>query len=147
VSPCPLWIERPRRRSSHAWPTTQLPRLEDEAPCHRRGRLRLHLHRPPQQRLPAIAGSHLLRPPSCCARETAVPIFPRPCNRRAPMDPTGGMAGKRRGGAVGAAGERVFAAPPDRSAPESGFSRSFLSGAVFGDRLAGILASCAEWSR
>jgi hypothetical protein len=38
-------------------------------------------------------------------------IFPRPCNRRALMDPTGARAGKRREAAAGAAGEPVFATP------------------------------------
>jgi hypothetical protein len=63
------------------------------------------------RREPASAGGHLLRPPSSRAHKTAMPLLPAPCNCRAPMDPTGGRAGK---GPGGAAGEPVFAAPPRR---------------------------------
>jgi hypothetical protein len=51
-------------------------------------------------------------------------------NCYAPMDPTGGRAARMQGGAAGAAGVPVLQ-PPGRSAPESGFLRSFLPRAVF----------------
>jgi hypothetical protein len=104
--------------------------------------------RQPLQRLPLRRPSLLLyrvAPPSVELQPPAV--LPRPYNRRVPMDPTGGTAGKRWGGAARAVGEPVFAAPPDPTALESGFPRSSSTGAVLRGRLVGLPASCAERSR
>jgi hypothetical protein len=86
-----------------------------------------------------VAGPHppspLPLPPSQLAAgnnsATVMPFFPRARNRRAPMDPTGGRAGNRRGGAGGAARElQKPAPPPGPSAPESTFPGGFQQGAV-----------------
>jgi hypothetical protein len=114
------------------------PHRQPPSPPRRQRLRRVDTPRPPSSptsaclRPPAaISPGHLPAPPA-----TTPATFPRPCNCHALMEPTAGVAG-----------EPVFAAPPGQSAPESGFPRNFLSGSVFGDRLVGFLASCAERSR
>jgi hypothetical protein len=97
--------EARRRGRFNSASTANLPAAdEDDQLC-----LRLHLS--PQQRLPATASGHLLRPPSSRARETVVPLLRAPCNRRARMDTTGERGWQKVGRSHGSCGESIFAAP------------------------------------
>jgi hypothetical protein len=95
------------------------------------------------RRRPSPPATFLLRPRNRCTHLFA------PLQPSCPDGPHRGQGWQKAGQSRGSCGGAGFCSspPPARSALESGFPRSFLSGAVFGDRLAGLLASCAERSR
>jgi hypothetical protein len=158
ASPCALRIQRPRRRSSCAWPAAQFPRLEDEVVSTQHP---LPTSPPLTRTINSVSvsicrrSSAYLRPPAAISSGHLLPVpgkplcpfFARPATVVPEWTPLGSGAGKRWGGATGAAGSRFLQLPTGQSAPESGFLRSSSARSSFLRWFVGLLASCAERSR